>query len=186
MTTLVCPSTFPARLAITTSTTTLTIPTFPIGGQLSALALTVGLNLIINAGDPVTIADATGNNKMQGYVTSYTPASGALVVQIGSTFVIEIRCFEPPRGPGGGDYVTWWDFGTMNNISPRLAAALGVGTDGSIFIVDSGIIQVRFPEVNFKKLHLATYMVGMVMFDGADTRQLFIAELPVLYGGVTQ
>src|ERR1700730_790351 len=71
----------------TTSATSITIPVYPIGNQLSALALTVGINLAILPGDPVMIADtATGLNTMVGYVTSYTASNGALVCQIGCTF----------------------------------------------------------------------------------------------------
>src|SRR5258705_11857899 len=44
-------------LIVTTSANTITIPAFPIGNQVSALALTVGINLNILPGDPVTTAD---------------------------------------------------------------------------------------------------------------------------------
>src|SRR5258708_10342645 len=64
---------------VATSANTITIPAFPIGNQVSALALTVGAGLGIKAGDPVTIADtATGLNKMVGFVTAYTSSNGAL------------------------------------------------------------------------------------------------------------
>jgi hypothetical protein len=174
-----------AGVAITTSTTQITIPTFPIGNQLSALALTVGTNLTINAGDPITISDVTGNNKMQGYVTSYAPASGILVAQIGCTYQFEIRSGTQRPAGSGFDYTWWFDFGTISDIAPKLTAALGVGAQGSIFVVDNGIIQIRFAESVFKTLHLSTYMASLTMFDGADTRQIFISELPVQFGGVT-
>ena len=41
---------------LTPSATSITIPVYPIGNQLSALALTVGIGLGILPGDPVTIA----------------------------------------------------------------------------------------------------------------------------------
>src|SRR5260370_40968240 len=48
-------------LIVTTSSTPITIPAFPIGNQVSALALTVVIDLNILAGDPAAIADtATG------------------------------------------------------------------------------------------------------------------------------
>jgi hypothetical protein len=173
-----------AGASITTSNTAMTIPVFPIGNQLSALALTVGTGLVINPGDPITISDLSGQNKMQGYVTNYTSTTGALICQIGSTFQFEIRR-GPPRGGAGFDYVWYFDFGTINTGGPLLTLSLGSSTNGTIYIVDQGVIQLKIPETSFKKLHLATYICGLTMSDSSDTRQVFIAELPVLYGGVT-
>ena len=124
----------------TTSTTQITIPQFPIGNQLSSLALTVGIGLNIQPGDPITITDAaTGQNSMVGYVLSYAAATGALVVQIGVTFQFEIRK-AGPKNPGTG-YISWYDFGTPDNIGPLLSASLGNG----IFITDLGTIQITIP-----------------------------------------
>jgi hypothetical protein len=173
---------------VTTSATQFTIPAFPISGQLSALALTVGAGLAIKAGDPVTIKDtATGRNFVTGYVTSYASATGALVCQIGVTFQFEIRR-GGPRNTGGG-YIAFYDFGTPDDLGPLLSAALGTG----ITILDIGVIQILIPETTFKTLtdnvsqtaNIGTFDVGMTMTDSVNTRQLFIAELPVLYGGVT-
>src|SRR5262245_32955100 len=88
-----------AGAVLTTSNTSITIPALPLGNQLSALALTVPTGLGINAGDPITITDLSGNNSMSGYVTSYAPNTGALVAQIGVTFQFEIRR-KPPRNTG--------------------------------------------------------------------------------------
>src|ERR1700730_16646254 len=72
---------------VTASATSFTIPVFPIGNQLSALAITVAPGLAIKQGDPVTIKDtATGLNSVTGYVTSYNATTGALIAQIGVTF----------------------------------------------------------------------------------------------------
>src|SRR5258708_2287002 len=61
---------------VTTSATQITIPAFPIGNQVTALALTVGTALGILPGDAVTIKDpATGLNKMVGFVTAYTSSN---------------------------------------------------------------------------------------------------------------
>jgi hypothetical protein len=45
-----------------------------------------------------------------------------------------------------------------------------------------------FPETKMRTLKAGTYRVGCVAGDGSDqgTRQLFIAHLPVIDGGVTQ
>jgi len=164
----------------TTSTTSITIPTFPIGNQLSALSLTVGLGLGIVQGDAVKIADATGLNYMLGTVTSYTPSNGLLVCQIGSTFQFEIRR-GPPRNDGSG-YLPWYDFGTPDQLGPLLSASLGNG----ILITDLGYMQILIKEAQFRQLGLGTFSADLTMFDGVNTKQVFIANLPVLYGGVTQ
>src|SRR5258707_15374276 len=47
---------------ITASVTPLRIKDYPIGNEMQALALTVGINLAILPGANVTISDATGKN----------------------------------------------------------------------------------------------------------------------------
>jgi hypothetical protein len=164
---------------VTTSTTPLTIPTPPIGSELSALTLTVGTSLAIVPGNAVQISDPTGGNWMAGTVTSYTASSGTLVCQIGCTFQFEIRR-GPPRNDGSG-YVPWYDFGTPDEIGPLLSAALGTG----VTITDLGYLQILIPESVFRKLNIGTFSANLTAFDGVATRQVFIANLPVLYGGVT-
>jgi hypothetical protein len=166
----------------TASATSITIPTYPIGNQLSALALTVGEGLAILAGDPIAIADtATGLNSMTGYVTSYVPATGALVVQIGCTFVFEIRR-EGPRSRGWNDgYISSYDAGTSNESGPILRASLGNG----ITYVDIGIIQIMIPASSMQRLRGATYSVALTVTDSVNTRQMFFGNLPVQWGGVS-
>ena len=177
----------------TTSATSITIPGFPVGNQLSALALTVGTNLAIAQGDPIKIVDTpTGQNQMLGYVTSYAATTGALIVQIGVTFQFEIRR-GGPRMTNTTGYVDFYDFGTPDDLGPLLTASLGSG----ISIIDVGFIQVLIPEATFRTLGSApggpsqpsggsgTFTVGMTMTDSINTRQLIIGNLPVLYGGVT-
>lgn len=164
----------------TTSATQITIPVYPIGNQLSALALTVGTGLGILAGDPVVISDtATGLNTMIGYVTSYASATGALVVQIGSTFQFEIRRHGPRFDTSG--YIPWFDWGVPDEFGPLISASLGNG----ISFIDVGVIQILVPEATFKKLRGGTYLVAMTVSDSVNTRQLFVGQLPVQYGGVT-
>lgn len=167
---------------VTTSSTAITIPAFPIGNQLSALALTVGTNLGIVQGDPITITDAGGSgNSITGYVVSYAAQTGALVVQIGVTFQFEIRKKGPHnQGYGMGGYVPFYDFGTGPG-GPELSAALGTG----ITITDVGYLQILIPEATFKKLHGGTHVAALTMTDSVNTRQVFIADLPVLRGRVT-
>jgi len=166
---------------ITASVTQLTIKDYPFGNEMQAVALTVGLNLAILAGSPVTIADPTGTNTMFGYVTSYAPATGKLVAQIGSAFQFEIRGHDH-QGDGYCDgYGSSSFIGTDDFSQPILAAQLGNG----ISVVDLGRVQVRIPVSSFATLRHKTYRVGLTIFDGADTRQLLIGKLPVLYGGVT-
>jgi hypothetical protein len=176
---------------VTTSTTPITIPTFPIGSQLSALSLTVGAGLGIKPGDPITIADtATGLNTMVGYVTSYTSSNGTLVCQIGWTFQFEIRG-ETPNNTGSG-YIAWYDFGTPDDQGPILVAGLGNG----ITIIDIGYFQISILESVFKTIldvpynsqsntYARTFLACMTMTDSVNTRQIFTGRLPILYGGTT-
>jgi hypothetical protein len=164
----------------TASVTALTIKDYPFGGEMQAIACTVGINLAILPGAPVTIKDATGKNTMTGYVTSYAPATGALVAQIGSAFQFEIRGHHHGDGYGPCDYGSSSYIGTDEG-SPIISAQLGAG----ITNVDVGKIQLRVPASTFAKLRHKTYSAAMTMFDGSDTRQVFIGKLPVQWGGVT-
>lgn len=166
---------------ITTSVTSITLPTFPVGNQLSALSLVVGTGLAIAAGHPIKIADtATGLNFATGYVLSYTSATGALSVQIGCTFDFEIRRTGPRFTTGG--YVPYFDFGVPDEYGPILQATLGNGIE----IIDIGVIQILIPAAVFQKLHGGTYQAALIMTDSVNTRQVFIANLPVQHGGVTK
>jgi len=167
---------------VTNSTTSLTIPNYPLGNNApSLLSLTVGISLGILTGDPITIQDTHGN-KMVGYVLSYSAATGALTVQIGMTFEFEIR--HIPRSRHGGfsnGYSSLGDIGVYdNNVGPILSAQLGNG----ITIVDIGYLEILIPMMMFSKLHSKTYQAAMIISDSVNTRQLFIGELPVQSGGV--
>jgi hypothetical protein len=165
----------------TASATSITIPPYPVGNQLSALALTVAPGLGILPGDPVVITDtATGLNSMAGYVISYAIATGALVCQIGLTFQFEIRHGGTHLDNSG--YTMWIDVSVASGDTPLLSATLGNG----ITIIDVGFLQVRIPESQFRRLCGRTYLACMTMTDSIDTRQIFIGKLPVLGGGVTQ
>lgn len=171
---------------VTNSATAITIPTFPYGNQLSARAFMVGLNLGILPADPIIIADtATGNNQLAGYVISYAPTTGALIVQIGWTFEFEIRHWRRGRGGAG-----WGDgyssspgaMSTYDETGPVLSAQLGNG----ITITDIGYLQILIPASLFGKLREHTYLIAMNMTDSINTRQVFLGELPVQFGGVTR
>lgn len=167
---------------VTASNTSITIPVYPIGNQLSALSLTVGLNLGILSGDPITIKDAvSGLNTMMGYVISYNALTGALVVQIGFTFDCEIRWYSGQRFDGCG-YVPWYDWGTSNGDSPLIQATLGNG----ILITDIGIMQIWVPASTFQQLRGGTYSVALICTDAVHTRQLFVGQLPVEHGRVSK
>jgi hypothetical protein len=162
---------------VTASVSQLTIKDYPIGAELQAVALNVAHDLAIAAGSPVTIADATGLNTMTGFVTSYAPATGALVCQIGCGFVFEIRGSNSshPDGYGGAS-----DIGQGCD-APLIAASLGSG----ITIVDVGRVEVRLAKSLITKLRHKTYSAAMTMSDDEETRQLFVGKLPMLSGGVT-
>lgn len=169
----------------TTSATSITIPAFPISNQVIALALTVASGLAIAAAQPITIKDtATGLNKMVGYVTSYNANTGALVVQIGVTFQFEIRR-GGPRNINIDDFTPFFYVGQVLTSAPQLAAALGTGIGQGITHIDTGVIQIRIAEAQFKILERRTYQAALTMTDSVDTREIFVASLPVGYGGVT-
>lgn len=162
----------------TASVTALTIKDYPFGNEMQAIALTVGLNLAILAGSPVTIADATGKNTMTGYVTSYAPATGALVCQIGSAFDFELRAHHHSHDGGFGSSSS--DIGDGGG-GPIIRAQLGSG----ITAVGLGVLQLRIPAATISKLRHRTYSAAMTMFDGSDTRQVFVGKQPMLSGGVS-
>lgn len=160
----------------TTSDTELTIPYFPIGNELEAVALVVAENLQIVPGDPITIADPTGLNAMSGYVQSYAASTGALVVQVGCTFLLTIR----PGSRHHDGYTPSWDVAYGEGHADIITACLGNG----ISIVGTGMLQVRIPASSLQRLRSRTYDVGMIMFDGSDTRELLLGKLPVIAGVV--
>lgn len=161
---------------ISASVTPLTIKDYPFGLEMQAITCVIGVGLAILAGAPVTISDATGKNTMTGYVTSYAPATGVLVAQIGCAFDFEMRAHHHHNGSG---YGTWW--GDDCSGTPEIRAQLGSG----ILVVGLGVIQVRIPAVTMQTLRHRTYDVGMILFDGSDTRQIFLGKQPILYGGVS-
>src|SRR5882672_9109341 len=78
----------------TSSTTSITIPIFPVtkDNNLTQLALVVGTGLGIVEGDAIKITDTqTLTNSLNGFCVSYDSATGALVVQVGWTFQFEVR-----------------------------------------------------------------------------------------------
>jgi len=162
------------------SATPLTIPDYPIGSQLTAVALTVAPNLPILPGNPVTIADVNPANSMTGYVTSYASGTGALVCQIGVTFQLEIRRSEQLDDWDWG-YTTQWAYGTLLTDAPLIVASLGNG----LSIIDLGRLLIRLPETTIRKLTHRSYHLNLTCTDSYDTRQLFIGHLPMLYGGVS-
>jgi hypothetical protein len=175
----------------TTSATSLTIPVPPINNQLTALTLTVGAGLNVVPGNVVQIADtATGLNKFNGYVTSYTASSGVLVAQIGWTFQFEIRA-DSPQSVGDG-YSTFFEFGTTSLPDVIITASLA----NYISITDIGFFQILIPENVFKTIlnfpftsqnnsYAQTFSACMTMSNSVDTRQVFVGRLPVIFGGVT-
>jgi hypothetical protein len=171
---------------VTNSTTPITIPNFPTGSQFLALPLTVGLNLGILAGDQIMIKDtATGLNQMAGYVLSYSLTTGALVVQIGMAFEFEIRRKGPDNGSnyaGDGYSLSGGMIGYYDDCAPIVTAQLGNG----ISIVDVGFLHILIPVSIFGKLYARTYLASLTMTDSRNTRQIFVADLPIIYGGVTR
>jgi hypothetical protein len=161
---------------LTASVTPLTIKDYPIGNEMQAMALTVGIGLAIAAGSPVTISDPTAKNTMTGFVTSYATATGKMVVQIGCAFEFEIRSHHHHSDGYGASFGV-----TDCGDGPIISAQLGNG----ITVVDLGRVQVRIPATAMATLRHRTYGVAMAMYLGGDTRQVFVGKLPILSGGVS-
>lgn len=172
-----------AGTVITSSTTSITIPAFPIvSAALSALSLVVPPSLAIVAGSPVKIADATGLNTMSGYVLSYTSNTGTLSVQIGMTFDFEIRRAAPRGDAWGWGYNTFPDIGSINDYGPLISAQLGAG----LSIIDIGIVEIGIQASTFQRLRGGTYAIGLIMSDSIATRQIFAGTVPVVQGVVSR
>jgi hypothetical protein len=127
---------------------------------------------------------------MTGFITGYTAATGVLVCQIGWSFQFEIRIAPPISGSMG--YVPWYDLGVYPDYGPLISASLGNG----ISLIDVGYIQILIPEAQFKTLGNigvanqptdwgGTFRANLTMTNTQDTRQVFMAKLPVMSGGVT-
>ena len=71
--------------------------------------------------------------------------------------------------------------GVVSDGAPEIVASLAQG----ISIVDVGFIQISIPESRMKALRPGTRRASMTMTDSVNTRQLFIAQLPIISGGVT-
>jgi hypothetical protein len=132
----------------------------------------------LTTGPPSAIP--VGPNTMTGYITSYAPATGALVCQIGSTFQFEIRPVKRGNDFDYG-YSASWDFSGTYDDHPLITASLGNG----LTMAGQGVLQVRIPELTFRKLRHRTYAASLTMTDSYDTRQVFVARLPTQYGGVS-
>jgi hypothetical protein len=163
---------------ITASVTQLTIKDYPFGNEMQAIAPVVGKNLAITAGAFATISDATGKNTMFGYVTSYAPSTGVLVMQVGCAFEFEIRSHHH-HADGSGYSESSSDIG-IDTVSPLITAQLGNG----ITVIGLGVLQIRIPASIMAKLRHRTYGAAMTLFDGYDSRQAFVGKLPIVSGGV--
>lgn len=175
----------------TTSTSTFTIPAFPITGanNLTALTITVDPGLAINQGDPVQILDPTGRNQVSGFVVSYASATGALQVQIGWVFEFEIRR-QMPRGVLHCSFTPWYDFGG----GPDAPLLLANFANGYLGLADRNIVQINIPAAIVRTMGgrglwfadgaPGTFLSNMVGTDSINTRQLLFATVPFQYGGV--
>lgn len=172
-----------AGATITTSVTPMTIPVFPFGSQLSALAFVVPTGLNIHANDPIVIADLAGVNTMTGYVLSYNTLTGAIVAQIGMTFQFEIRGPSSPWLCNDGYSPFPQGIGVDSGYAPLLTASLA---NGKILFLEASTIQILILETEIRRLWNKTYMAGLSLTDSYNTRQVYIASLPSIYGGVTR
>jgi hypothetical protein len=163
------------------STTSFTVPGYPIQNQLLAVTLTVQSGLDILAADPITITDINGNATMVGYVTSYAANTGVLIAQIGLNFQFDISCPDRQRDQNC-DYSQWygWGGGAPHGEPAILSASL----QGGLSMIDAGFLLVNIPAAILRQLRLQTYLTAMIVSDSVNTRQVFLGELPILSGGI--
>ena len=169
-------------LITTTSVSPITVPGYPVGNQLLAVGITVGLGLNILQGDPVTVADVGGQATLAGYVISYSSTTGSLVIQFGLMFQLEIRSQDHNHHSfGDTGYSQWYDWGGgVAGGTPLITATLGQG----LFVIDIGKLQINIPEAVMRRLHHKSYLISLVTSDSVNTRQIFIGKLPILFGGL--
>lgn len=176
----------------TNSSTSITIPTFPVTGtnNLIALGLTVGAGLAITPGQPVLIKDTlTGANSLNGFVQSYVSSTGMMIVQIGWAFQFEIRR-GGARNVGDG-YQTWWDWGIPDDLGPLLQANF---SNGYLSLISNNIVQILIPAVIVQTIsgtsvfgsdqQPGTFKAAMIGSDSVNTRQFLTANQPFYFGGV--
>jgi hypothetical protein len=168
------------------SGTVLTIKDYPFGNEMQAIALQVAvvppatLPQLLPGGQVTISQTFKPKNSMTGTIISYSQATGAMVCQIGVAFQFEIRGNH--RGDGSCDgYGSSSSIGSDDFSAPVITAQLGNG----ISVVDVGKLQIRIPAATMSKLRHKTYSVAMTMFDGSDTRQVFVGRQPIQDGGVT-
>lgn len=146
----------------------------------------IATGLAIVPGQFVTYTAQTAQtNWMQGQVTAYNPATGAISFTV-KTVAIELEIRREQRH---GDYFRDSGYGASYTLgsydfdSPILTASIGNG----ITIVDQGIFQVYFSETSFRQLGSGVHSVAATLAsaDGIDVRQLFLGRLPVFSGRVT-
>lgn len=173
-----------AALYGATLLTAVSVSSLTIGNGTFNAVLPTGLAII--AGQFVTfISQANTTSWMQGVVNSYNPTTGAINFTIATVSIeLEIRRAER-HGSDHRDsgYGAAYTLGSYDCDRPILTASIGNG----ITIVDQGIFQIYFSEMQFRQLGSGMHSVAATLAsaDGVDVRQLFLGRLPVLSGRVT-
>lgn len=130
--------------------------------------------------NPVLFPQQTNRESFAPIVAIFDDDTGELVDLSGLTFQLEIR----NTGSGSGHFASpAAPFFSDVPGSPLLTATLGNG----ITVLDIGVFQVIFSEIQMRSLRAGTYSIACTATDGspAGSRQLFLGRLPVLDGGVT-
>lgn len=146
--------------------------------ELQVVVFVVGLGLVIEVGVNVMIVDVViGQNIMIGYVIFYVFVIGVLVVQCGFVFEFEIRGMQ---GGYGDDYGLLFYIGS--DVCEVLLILVQFGN--GLMLVDFGKIEICILVVMMFKLCYCIYGVGMLVYDGYDSCQIFIGKLLVFVGGM--
>ena len=111
------------------------------------------------------------------------PATSVNFVEIGSwQFELQIRHQGPLEENARIGYSVFYDIGTFPSHGPIITAQLGTG----IQLTGIGQLAIVIPVISMQRLHLGTYLASLDMTDSVNTRQIFVGQLPIIFGGVSR
>lgn len=101
--------------------------------------------------------------------------TGELIDLTGCTFLCDVRRQGPMFGSSGyGD-----SYGMVGSYDDYAALV-----SPTVSVVGTGQIQLDLSLTQMRSLPPGSYMIALSVTLDDDTRQLFVGELPVIYGGL--
>lgn len=99
----------------------------------------------------------------------------------GLTFNCEVRRKQNNPSLDVTGYTPFYDYGSIDDAGAVLTLALGSG----LTVIDLGQLQLSITVAQMRTLAPATYSIALTASSTDDTRQIFLGDLPVLFGGVS-